>query len=339
MSCVYLGDDTGDLFNNEKPIHKCQLLEKCVLKLGLGRIASCDNCNEKLDMDDLEFADKWIDPLQLFDRTRNPAPSLRNLLAGRSVFLVCGGPSANDLPLEDLNRRGCWSFCVNNMAGHHRFKPQAFVCSDPPSKFSSSIWLDPGIMKFVPLPKMGLNRGRIREKRRGEFHQLNISPKDCPNTWGFQRRSWMKPDASFFLEEDAAWGNHDRGAEQTKEPKTVCTMLLAMRLLKFLGAFNVFMIGVDFGMDANKGPIGNYAFDQIRDVDACVSNNEHYTIVNKWLCKMQQDGVFRKFGISFFNCNLMSNLRAFPYVSFERALTIVTNNVEQQPDLAGWYEK
>lgn len=296
---------------------------------------SCEKCKDRLSIDDPEFSKKWVDPLLVTDRNQKPVECLRDMLAGTSVFLACGGPSANDVALEQLNGRGTWTLAINNMAAHHRFRPQAFLFSDPPSKFSSSIWLDPGIMKFAPIPKLRGRRGGIRRKVDGKFEQLDVRTYQCPNVWGFQRDSWLWPDDRFFLTESACWGNHNAGVKKTGQPKTVCTMLLGLRLLRYLGARRVFLIGVDFRMSPDYG----YAFGQERDSEAAHSNNAQFKVVNDWLVEMQRNGTFSRFGMEILNCNQFSSLRAFPYIPFDEAMIIGRGMVEEFPDTAGWYEK
>jgi len=275
------------------------------------------------------------DNLIILDRERNPTTCLHNLLAGRSAFLVCGGPSSNDSPLEMLSSRGIWSLAVNNSAGHPRIRPQAFVCADPPNKFSHSIWLDPGILKFVPTPKMGGRRGNLRQKINGAFQPLEKSILDCPNVWGFNRNSWLTPNDDFFQSDGACWGNHQSGVEKTGQPKTVCTMLLAIRLLRYLGASKIYMVGVDFRMTPDKG----YSFNQGRDQAACESNSAQFVIVNDWLCEMQSSGVFKRAGLQIFNTFERSGLRAFPFVPFVDAIKEARGIIEETPDCSGWYEK
>jgi hypothetical protein len=172
----------------------------------------CVNCTTLLRVDDEGFAAKWQDPLTVLGRDRSLTISLRNLLAGSPAFLVGGGPSANDLPLELLGRRGVFSLAVNNAAGHPRIRPQAFVCSDPPKKFTHSVWLDPGVMKFIPTPKLDAKRGRLRQRFNGEFKPLDRTTLQTPNTWAFKRWSWLEPNDKFFLTDGACWGNHQTGA-------------------------------------------------------------------------------------------------------------------------------
>jgi hypothetical protein len=296
----------------------------------------CGDCPSKLCIADPKFLNKWKDPLEVTDRRGNRATEvLRDLIAGGSAFLMGGGPSANDLPLELLSTRGMFTLAVNNVAGHPRVRPQAFVCSDPPKKFSHSIWLDPGIMKFAPSAKLGGRRNRLRLKRDGKFEDLWKTTDTCPNVWGFKRWSWLKPDESFLLTDGACWGNHADGVEKTGQPKTVCTMLLGLRLLIFLGAKRIYLVGVDFRMAGNYG----YSFGQARDSGACESNNGQFTVVNKWLCEMQENGTFKRFGIEIYNCFQSSGLRAFSYYPFEEAVKEARGSVEISPDLTCWYDK
>lgn len=339
--CVYLGEP----INGSLCERKCQLFGKCKITDGGNQIASCDTCPRRLVPSAPDFITKWEDPLKIIDRHNQPTTSLRGMLAGRAVFLACGGPSAKLLPLERLNERGTWTFTVNNMGGNGRFRPQAMLCTDPPNKFSHSIWLDPAIMKFIPTPKFARSRGALREKLPdGTFDLLKINDKQistatAPNVWGFGRRKWIKCDDSFFLHDEAANGSYDAGVQQTGEEKTICTMLSAMRMLRYLGASRVYLIGVDFFMNPQAGLKENYAFGEDRDRVAITKNNDQFRVVNGWLCRLQAADIFKKFGIEFFNCNPTSALRAFAHVPFDYAISDVIGKVEKNPNLDGWYFK
>jgi len=262
---------------------------------------------------------------------------LRNLLNGGAAFLVCGGPSVKTVPYQKLRERGIFSMGVNNVAGY--VPVSAFTCSDPPMKFHSGIFLDPKIIKFLPTPKMRRNRGRLRKKNPdGTFQQIDTSTAEAPNCWGYERRSWLSVDDSWFTETSAAWGNHDMGVKKTGEEKTVNTMFLALRLLQYLGARKVFLLGVDFVMDPSKGLYSNYAFGEERDIGACDANNRQYGIANDWFIRLKP--IFEKYGFQVYNCNKHSHLRAFPYVDFFTALKVCRGQVPLEPfDLKGWYKK
>lgn len=299
----------------------------------------------------VEPIENHTDPLIVTDKNKQRTNIFRDCAKvgnSRCVgFLVCGGPSAKELDLSLLEQRGIWSMAVNNMAGY--FKPNCFVCSDPPSKFSDGIWLDPGVMKFVPVPKLIKKRGRLRRKVGEAFQSLEINGEhlsacDCPNTWGFERRAWFQPDETFFTDESASWGNHNAGCNRTGLEKTVCTMLLGIRLLFYMGVRTLYLCGVDLHMNPNADLLNNYAFPEERDRGAIQSNNEQYRIVNKWLCEMQESGIFARFGMEIYNCNENSALEAFPHVPYNLALQDALKYYPQTDeynrlDCKGFYKK
>ena len=54
---------------------------------------------------------------------------------------------------------------------------------------------------------------------------------------------------------------------------------------------------------------------------------------------MEDNGVFKQFGLEIYNTYEHSGLRAFPYMPFDDAIGIATKRVEQKPSLSGWYDK
>ena len=344
MNCIYLKEVLHDKKTKDnRNVHKCEIHGFCTKKGESNPFASCETCKDKLYLNSKNLASDFRDPLFISDRNDGQTHFLRGILMGRPTFLVCGGPSTDDLDLEQLNKRGIWSLAVNNMAGKARVN--AFVCSDPPSKFHDGIWTDPSVIKFIPIPKMKRRRGRLRKKVGDEFEDLyidgeRISACDCPMVWAFQRRAWMSPNESFFTDYQAAWGNHDAGVRRTGMRKTVCTMLLGLRLLYYLGSRTIYLVGVDFWMDPSKKLKDNYSFDQDRTPEAIKSNNEQFEVVDEWMCLMQENKTFDKFGLQIFNCFENSGLRAFPYVPFDLAIKQCLKDFPDEPfSLSGWYEK
>ena len=294
-----------------------------------------------------EQSKNHVDPLLMIDNKLQPTEALRSMFNGVG-FLVGGGPSFNSDIAAQLNRRGVWSMAINNVAGVSGFRPSAFVCSDPPSKFHHGIWLDPTVMKFIPAPKFGSRRDRnhLREiQPDGGFTTLqkngeDVRTPDVPNIWGFKRRAWLTPDDTFFTEDSAAWGNHKKGWQQTGEPRTVNTLLLGTRLMYYLGFRRVYLLGVDFFMDPQVGELERYAFEEVRDDNAVASNNNQFAVTNRWLCTMQKDGVFNRYGLELFNCAPRSGLRAFGHIPFDRALADALEGYPEEPfNLKGWYKK
>ena len=82
-----------------------------------------------------------------------------------------------------------------------------------------------------------------------------------------------------------------------------------------------------------------YSFGQGRTEGAVRSNNAQFSVVNTWLVKMQNLGVFKQFGLSIYNTYRNSGLRAFPYVPFVDAIEDMVRDVEETPSLSGFYEK
>jgi len=332
--CIYLYNLREEVLD-DAPTYRCLLYDKCTLGRNNHAIPACADCKDFLHQCDPDLSSRFIDSLHVTNSKRIPSHMLRGMLAGSAVFLVCGGPSLDLVPYQRLSERGIFSLGVNNVAG--KAPVNAFVCSDPPNKFHSGIFEDPKIMKFLPVPKLGrgYQRGVLRRKEKdGTFTVLKKCAIDCPNVWGFERRSWMSPDPTFFTEPSAAWGNQDAGVERVGQPKTACTMLIGIRILYYLGARTIFLLGCDFRMGAGYG----YSFAQGRSKEAIDSNNEQFRIANDWFVALRP--VFEKFGLQVYNCFRESSLRAFDFVPFDHALTICRGAVpDTEFDLAGWYEK
>ena len=327
-------------------VHGCKIHGTCTPNANSSLFKSCINCPDRIGPDAAPLRSKSTkimenhkDPLIVHGKDAEQTHVLRDLISGCSAFLVAGGPSSKQQDLKKLQQRGVFTLAVNNVAGH--FKPNAFVCSDPPSKFHHGIWLDPTIMKFIPSPKMRKNRGHLRRKRGDVFEDLTlngktISTKDCPNLWGFARSAWWAYGDEFFTESHATWGNNKGGMIRTGNPTTVCTLLLGIRLLYYLGVRNLYLVGVDFTMSTSQG----YSFEQGRTEEAATNNNSQYRLVNHGLCQMAENEVFDKFGLRVFNTFETSGLRAFPYVPFEVAVQETLKEFPKEPfDLSGWYEK
>lgn len=331
--CVHL----REILDQEEGIFACALYGRCTRSAGDLKLANCQDCADYLRHNSKDLQKKWVDPLHITDRTGQPTHALRNMLADGGAFLVAGGPSGKRLPLERLQERGIWSMAINNAAG--AIRSNAFICADPPEKFHDGIWEDAAVMKFVPTPKLGKKRGKLREKLEdGSFRKTGRHTKQTPNTWAFLRRAWLVPDDSWFTSSGAPWGNHDAGVKRTGQPKTVGTILCAIRLLQYLGARRIFLIGADFWMEPRAEATENYLFSEDRDWEAVAKNNSQYAIMNRWLCQLRP--VFEKFGYEVYNCNQHSHLEAFDYVPFDIALEEVRGMCPKEPyDLCGWYEK
>jgi len=249
---------------------------------------------------------------------------LSGLWAPSAGFLVCGGPSINKLPFEKLKERGIVSLAVNNVAGH--VPVTAWTFSDPQSKFHHGMLLDPKILTFMPIGKL---KRKVRVKLPdGTFRGTNIRMRNCPGTFAFSRKTTF--DAKTFLTTDYAhWGRGGKQPDEDRPFTCLCTMLLGIRLLHYLGCPRVYMLGVDFLMTKEE----QYSFGQTSGV-----RNGRYAKENAMLAELKP--YFDKEGFQLFNCNPDSGCDVFPKVSFDQAYQDCKGCVPEEPfDLKDWYNK
>ena len=250
--------------------------------------------------------------------------NLNGLWAPSAGFLVCGGPSINKIHFDKLRERGIVSLAVNNVAGH--VPVTAFCFSDPQSKFHHGLFLDPKMITFSPIAKL---KKRVRAKLEdGTFQSLKTRVRNCPSTFGFDRKTTFNAK-TFLTTEHAHWG---RGGKQTSDDKPftcLCTMLLGIRLMHYLGCSRVYLLGVDF----KRTEEAQYSFNQQAGV-----RNGRYSNENAMLAELKP--YFDKEGFKLFNCNPESGCDVFPKVSFEDAFEDCKGAVPNEPfDMADWYNK
>lgn len=225
-----------------------------------------------------------------------------------SAFLVAGGPSIRDLNLE--SSATVWRMTLNN--GPTTLRPNANCTVDDPSRFNLSVWLDPAIMKFVPMAQF---EKRLWDNRRlkvdGEWVQkwepTELRVGDCPNVVGYRRNEKFHAPR-WLYEESINWGNHSKyGGGRS-------VMLAAMRILFLLGFHRVYLLGVDFEMTPEK----KYHFPEDRHAGAIRGNMSTYAKLQEWFTELQP--YFLKEGFIVKNCNPTSKLTAFPYLPYEEAI-------------------
>ncbi len=85
--------------------------------------------------------DRQLQPVDLAHRFAGPMAS--------SCWLIGGGPSLAELPIEEIARTPTPRMAIN-LAGTHLLRPTFWTAYDPSSRFHRSVYLDPSIMKFVP---------------------------------------------------------------------------------------------------------------------------------------------------------------------------------------------
>jgi hypothetical protein len=248
--------------------------------------------------------------------------SLKNQYINSKAFLILGGPSFGEFISSDnkiliggrfLSHRECLRYpgfvtmSVNNSV--KTFRPDLWTCVDPPNRFIKSTWLDPRIQKFIPECHKDK---QIFDSETWET--TNHIVKECPNIFFYHRNDKFNHE-TFLTEDTFNWGNHkDLGGGRS-------VMLVAIRMLYYLGIRTVYLLGCDFKMDFNKG----YHFDQGRSISSQNNNNSTYMKMQERFTKLRP--IFEKEGFHVFNCNPNSQLTAFPYIDFESALKLSVCNM------------
>ncbi len=259
---------------------------------------------------------------------RGDTVSLSQFYAGRCAFLVLSGPSLNQLDLEQLNHRGVVTMGVNNSWSIHR--PDLWTCVDPPSRFLDAGWKDPGILKFVPASLMHAKLGV--QNPDGTIRDSAFKVKHMPGVFGFRRADAF--DHRTFLIDDAVhWGclEGDQDAVSIQGKRSV--MLVALRLLHYLGFSRVFLVGCDFKMSDER----RYAFDEGRSESAIRHNNSLYESLAKRFDAMRDH--FERHNFKVYNCSPGSELKSFPFMDFDEAIAIARSECGTNLNSAGWYTK
>lgn len=250
------------------------------------------------------------EPVPFFYTRAGAVLPLEGQYRGGHAFLMANGPSVGLLDLNPLHRR--WVMTLNN--GARTFRGNANCNVDDPSRFSLSMWLDPTLMKFVPMShfEKPLWDNRLVNAEQGwvqRWEPSKLKLGDCPNVVGFRRNE--KFHAPRWLNEETVnWGNHGRWGGGRS------VLLASLRILYLLGFRHVYLLGVDFDMSATK----RYHFEEGRTPHAVKGNMSTYAKLQKWFTELQPH--FSKAGFEVFNCNRQSKLTAFPFLTYDEALAM-----------------
>jgi len=259
-----------------------------------------------------ELLPVWGNCYPFFFTRESATLHLADMARGGAAFLIAGGPSFRDVPKELLRR--VWSMTLNNAVSSFRSNANCIV--DSPSNFSMSMWLDPLIMKMVPVahfekPLWDNRRLLVDGEWVQKWEQANLKVGDCPNVVGYRRNEKFHAPR-WLYEETINWGNHSKyGGGRS-------VMLAAMRILFLLGFRRVYLLGVDFEMTAEQG----YHFTEDRSRGSVRGNMSTYTKLQGWFKELQPHFLKERFVVK--NCNPKSKLTAFPFVPFEEAIAEAT---------------
>lgn len=253
---------------------------------------------------------------------------------GGHAFLILGGPSFGELLKESfefkgknrttseiLDYPGHITMSVNNSV--RTYRPNLWACVDSPSHFIKSIWLDPKIQKFVPFCHT--------EKTLFDnetWKETDIKVGDCPNVLYYRRNEHFQ-DKQFMHEDTFNWGNHkNHGGGRS-------VMLVAFRMLYYLGIRNVYLLGCDFNMDDDS----KYHFEQDRTKGSQNGNMSTYSKLKKRFADLKPQ--LDELGYNVWNCNPDSKLDVFPHMSFIDAARKASANMPliETERTVGLYDK
>jgi len=240
----------------------------------------------------------------LFNREALPYHAIGHF-KGRSIFVICNGPSFAQLDHSLLRKPGVITYGMNN--GPKSFRPYFWSIVDDPTRFMKSIWLDPLITKLIPLDHF---EKKIFDNEKWEMTNMRVG--ECPNVWGFRRNEKFVANRWLF-EDTINWGCHkDYGGGRS-------ILLPVVRLCFLMGFRKVYLLGCDFNMsEANT-----YHFDEQRTKGAVNCNKSTYDrLQNEYFPSLKPH--FDEAGFQVFNCNSESGLKIFPFVSFEEAIAEAT---------------
>jgi len=184
------------------------------------------------------------------------------------------------------------------------------------------------MMTFAPHAK--LNK-QIRAKLPGgKFQFLSMRVADCPNTYGFARRTTFNQE-TFLTDWFAHWGYGGKAGPERPFSR-IATMLLGLRLMHYLGCPRVYLLGVDLDKKSQL-PGEAYCFEERGS-----GGGRHLLKENLYAHMLRP--VFDSVGWNVYNCNNESKCDAFDYVPFEMALEDCKAAVPDEPfSLAEWYVK
>ena len=100
-------------------------------------------------------------------------------------------------------------------------------------------------------------------------------------------------------------------------------MLVALKLMYYLGFKNIYLLGCDFNMkhdDKKDGKGLTYSFSQYKHQGGILTNNFAYKILNARLTALQP--ILKEHGCNVYNCLKPneSNLTAFPFLPLDEAI-------------------
>jgi hypothetical protein len=251
----------------------------------------------------------------MFFRRDGMVVDVVNIYQNSAVFLICNGPSFKEVNHDSLRMPGILTMGINN--GAHVFRPNLWSCVDDPSRFMKSIWEDPKIMKIVPQAHF---EKKIYDKLEG-FSEKVVG--DCPNVIGFRRNEHFREDR-WLHEHTINWGNHkNHGGGRS-------VMISSLKICYLLGFKRIYLVGCDFNMTEENG----YFFEEKRSKSAVKNNMNSYEKMEGYFSKIRPK--LEQEGVTIYNLNPKSKLKAFDYMNF--SVAIEKEKIDVNGSTIGMYE-
>ena len=258
----------------------------------------------------LTYQHEYFQPMPFFFTREGNTIPIMGIWRGGIAFLICGGPSFNELDTSKLDL--CYTMAINNSIKSYR--TDAWISIDDPGRFLASAWMSEKIMKFTPFDhaEKALWDSRVINGQE-RWQPLGLKVGDCPNVYYFRRNEKFHAPR-WLWEHTLNWGNSKKhGGSRT-------VMLPALRILFLLGFRVVYLLGCDLDMTEDKG----YHFDEDRNKGAIKGNNSTYERMKKdYFPKLRKE--FDKYNFHVYNCNSNSKLDVFDYVSYDQAIEHATS--------------
>lgn len=311
------------------PVHTCAVHGECVVRgYALDAPKVCLTCDERRKPGDPDVIVKRIAPAKgmMFNRANEPADWLGDQFAGCACMLVCGGPSVREMDLTRLQERGVFVAALSQIAATH-VRPHAWFSVDKCSTYHPAIWRDPAIMKFVPrVLRNDVDNGTLPHHDGHRWHNGGPQAWKCPNVWYYNRGDEWDWDG--FLERPwAMWATPVDSPDRVKKS----VMLVAIRLLHWLGFRAVYLIGCDFEMKLDR----QYAFASSKGQGACRSNNRSYRAINETFVRLRP--TMESCGFRVYNASAGGRLDAFERVSLDDAIDACRASFPATIDVTGLY--
>jgi hypothetical protein len=225
---------------------------------------------------------------------------LEDIYIGSRVFVICNGPSCTDAIRKTLARSRIFTFGMNN--GAHAFRPHCWASVDAPHRFMSSIWTDPGILKFTPF---GHRTAPLWDSENGSYSPMKVG--ECPNVAYFLRNERFC-SSRWLSEGTFNWGNHaELGGGRS-------VLVVVLKICYKLGFRTVYLVGCDFKMGKTK----EYWFPELRSSAAVDNNTYTYGRLEYYFDSLAP--IFERNGFRIYNTNVHSKLKQFPYVPLSEAI-------------------